>query len=172
MIEENQIIQLKKGLQRVFAFPISYTTFKEMQTTVFSLVNQSEEKANEVLHALLSGEIKKSEGESKNTLSTLVDEFGIPARLSRDVLEKGEFINFMSSDLLRQGDRALFTNHVRRVDGACFRFFSEPEGILRLLEHFTGRLEELNRGDKNKVFLKGYKEELRRLKERIEALNS
>ncbi|MBA3720963.1 MAG: DUF5414 family protein [Parachlamydiaceae bacterium] len=174
MIQEEQLQKMKRALQRVFSLPITRSTFKEIQTTVFTFTSQDKDDANMVLEAILSGEVKL-DGKSKEKvngklLKEIVDEYCIPTRLSKDVLEKGEFINFMSSDMLRQGNAILFTNDIRRVDGEHFQFFSEPEGIIRLIEHFTGRLEEINRLDNAKEFLKGHSNELLALKDRYEKL--
>lgn len=167
MIEETQLTTLKNSLKRVFSLPITRSTFKEVQSTIFNTVERDQDKANLLIESFLNGTSKESESPE---IQDVVNEFSIPIRLSRDILEKGEFINFMSSDLLKQGNKALFTNYVRRVDGEHFQFFAEPEGIIRLLEHFTGRLEEIGRVDKSNRFLKAHNEDLEKLKERIEEL--
>lgn len=175
MINSEQLKLVKNSLKRIFSLPITRSTFKEVQSTIFNAVDRDQDNANSLLESLMTGEMKQNgetPPESRQTMESLIDEFCIPTRLSRDILEKGEFINFMSSDLLRQGNTALFTNYVRRVDGEQFQFFAEPEGFIRLLEHFTGRLEEIQRIDKSKKFLKGHAEELEKLKERIDQLIS
>jgi hypothetical protein len=171
MIEKEQIQQLRYMLKRVYALPITQSTYKEVQTTIYNVCNQSTESANRVLEALLRAQAPTGQGDEQG-ITLLIEEFSVPTRLSKDILEKGEFINFMSSDLLQQGNRALFINHIRRVDGKHFQFFSEPEGILRLLEHFTGRLEEIKQADPSKNFLESHATEIAALNKRFSDLAS
>lgn len=168
-MEQAQLLQLREALKRIFSFPITNITFKELQTTIFTILNQDRDLSNEVLNTLLNGNVQQ---ENKPFLKTLADEFSVQARLSKDILEKGEFINFMSSDLLRQGDLALFTNQLRRLDGETFHFFSDPEGIVRIIEHFIGRLEEIGRVDKSKKFIKEHETNIKKLRERLKGLFS
>lgn len=168
MLEETQVKQLMGAFKRIFSLPITKSTFKELQTAIFNILQQDQDKSTTVIESLLNGEA--AQGIKQGKFQDFIEEFSIPTRMSRDILEKGEFINFMSSDLVRQGNKALFINYVRRVDGEHFQFFAEPEGVIRLLEHFTGRLEEISRADKSNKFLEGHSEELKRLRDRFEKL--
>lgn len=166
MLEDKEVNLLTQILDRIFSFPITKMTFKEVQRNVFTVVGEDREKANQVLKALVTGQLAK---DSSNAFRNFVEEFGVRARLSRDVLEKGEFINFLSSDLINPSN-PLFVNQIRRMDGQEFQFLTEPEGILHLIRHFIGRVEEFNKADQSKNFIKNHAGELEEIKNDLDKL--
>ncbi len=169
MLEKKDIDQLRQVFRRIFSLPVTRSSFKEIQRSIFTAVGEDKNKANEVLDALLNGEQDKS---SSSNFQELIEEFGVRTRLAREVLERGEFINFLSSDLINPGQHILFVNFIRRIDGQEFQFLTEPEGIVYLLKHFLGRIEEIQRIDKSKEFIKNQANDLKELKDKLDKLIS
>lgn len=167
MLEEQEARHLEQAFNRIFSFPITKLTFKEIQRSVFTVTKENRDKANQVLEAFLTGNSKQEDQDQ--AFKELADQFSAKVRLARDVLEKGEFISFLSSDLINP-THPLFINQVRRIDGEEFQFLTEPEGIIHLLKHFIGRVEELQRIDKTKAFMKHQSNELKSIRDRLDQL--
>jgi hypothetical protein len=170
MLEDQDLRQLTLNLKRIFSFPLTKLTFKEIQRSIFTTVREDKDKANQVLESLLNG-IPSQANQPDSPFNQFIEEYTLPTRLARDVLEKGEFISFLSSDLVNP-PHPLFINQLRRMDGEEFQFLTEPEGIIHLLKHFLGRIEELHRLDKSKTFIKAHSPELRLIKDKLDKLLS
>lgn len=166
LLEEQDVNHLGQIFRRIFAFPVSRITFKEVQRSVFSLTKEDRDRANQIMDALLTGESKQDKSPG---MQALINDFTPLIRLSKDVLEKGEFISFLSSDLVNPS-HPLFINQIRRIDGQEFQFLTEPEGVVHLLKHFVRRIEELQRMDKSNGFFKNQSNEIKTLCERLEKL--
>lgn len=169
MLNENTVSRIKASLQRIFSMKITRSTFREVQNAIISSSGDDKEDVNDVFESFLSGKPKDklAKGKSLDTLKSIIDEFSIPIRLSKEVHERGEFVNIITSDTLTQGDRIAFLNRVRRIDGEEFHFVTDPESTIHLLNHFVGRLQELDKSDQTKETLSKHKEDLERLRQRL-----
>ncbi len=169
MLEEDEIKQLTQILKRTFALPITKSTYNEIQRSIFKAVDENVDRANEVLVSLLGGEVKKDNDNSPDSpTQDFLDEFSVQVRLAKDIYERGEFLNFISSEVINARNNVLFSNFIHKLDGNQFQFLTDPEGIVQLASHFLGRVEEIKRIDKSKRFIKNKKEDLQNLKERLE----
>ncbi len=148
MVTKDQVIQLRANLQRIFALKISRTTFRETQNAILAAVQGDTEAANKVFEALLKGEVGKvADKDGTPILQGLIDDFCIAMRLSKDVYERGEFLQVITSDRASSQQQSLFVNRIRRIDGNEFQFVSDVDSTLSLLQHFVGRLNELGDGE-------------------------
>src|SRR5436190_1812662 len=82
------------------------------------------------------------------------------SRFTKEVSERGDFVNILTSDLLAKGDQFIFMNHLRRIDGTEFDFMSDPQNTVNVANHFIGRLLELDKNPKGKIALSNHKKEL------------
>lgn len=172
MLDDKMLMLFEGNLKRIFAMKITRSTFRELQNVILSCVNQNQDTANFLFETLMTGQVKPGTVNEKHqeVLEECIKNFTIPARLSKEVLERGEFINIITSDLVTQGEDAAFLNRVRRIDGEEFTFLSDPINTLNLLQHFAGRLPELEKNAKAKEELAKYKRELNILGDRIKQL--
>ena len=159
-------------MRRIFAMKVSRSTFREMQNVILNCVNQNKDLANLLFETLLTGQVKDEVTSSKHRaiLEDVIKHFTIPARLAKEVAERGEFINIVTSDLVFQEDQFAFLNRLRRIDGEEFTFLSDPQNTVHLLNHFISRLQELEKNPKTKNGLEKYKQELHTLGERLQVL--
>lgn len=170
MLSEATVTRVRSSLQRIFSMKITRSTFREVQNAIISASGESKDEVNDVFESFLSGKIKDkmAKGKALDTLKSTIDEFSIPIRLSKEVHERGEFVNIITSDTLTQGDRIAFLNRVRRIDGEEFHFVTDPESTIHLLNHFIGRLKELEKSDQTMEILAKHKDDLLKLKDRVE----
>jgi len=163
MINKESIEQFQGNMQRIFALKVGRTTYREIQNAVLAAANGDREDANALFEALLRGE-SKSEKVAKDAhelLQNIVDHFCIPSRLARDIYERGDFIQVITSDLVRQADNPLFVNRIRRVDGEELQFVSDVESTMHILNHFVGRLHELHASEgKESETLNNYQKQI------------
>lgn len=171
-LSDKEVVLLEKNLQRIFAMNIMRSTFREVQNTILATSDGDKEKANDLFEALLVGEIKEGvvNNKGKEVLKSVIDRFSIPVRLSKEVYERGDFINIITSDLLSQTNRVVFLNRIRRVDGEEFQFITDADSTIHLLQHFLGRVQDLDRSDTSKKIIADYKKDLTALKTKIEQL--
>lgn len=173
-ILDDKILMLFEGnLKRIFAMKISRSTFRELQNVILSCVNQEKELANILFEILLTGQIKQNISNEKHReiLEEIIKDFTIPARLAKEVHERGEFVNIITSDLVSQQDQYAFLNRIRRIDGEEFVFLSDPQNTINLLQHFAARLFELEKAPQGKEQLEKYKKEIGFIVERLKQLN-
>lgn len=171
---DDRMLHLFEGnLRRIFAMKISRSTFREIQNVILTCVNQNKEIANFLFETLLTGQIKfEVPNEShREILEEVIKNFTIPARLAKEVFERGEFVNIITSDLATQDDQVAFFNRIRRIDGEEFVFMSDPQNTLHLTTHFVGRLYELANHPKGKEELANFKKELNILAERLKQIS-
>lgn len=169
MLDENTINRIRASLQRIFSMKITRSTFREVQNAIISASGESKDEVNDVFESFLSGKAKDqlAKGKSLETFNSTIDEFSIPIRLSKEVHERGEFVNIITSDTLTQGERIAFLNRVRRIDGEEFHFVTDPESTIHLLNHFVGRLQELAKSEQTKDILASQKDALLKLQDKI-----
>ncbi len=174
IVLDDRVIMLFEGnLRRIFAMKITRSTFRELQNVILNCANQDKDLANFLFETLLTGQYKQpiTNEKHKEILDEVIKDFTIPARLAKEVYERGEFINIITSDLVSQQDQYAFLNRVRRIDGEEFVFLSDPQNTLHLLQHFAGRLMELEKAPKGKEPLEKFKKELSILAERLKQLS-
>ena len=169
---DDRILMLFEGnLRRIFAMKITRSTFRELQNVILTCVNQNKEMANALFESLLTGQIKGNYSEQhREALEALNRQFTIPARLAKEVYERGEFINIITSDVVTQQDEVALLNRLRRIDGDEFVFLSDPENTVHLLQHMISRLQELQGHAKGKEALANFKKELNLAGERLKQL--
>jgi len=168
MIANDKVQQLHDAFQRIFALPVTRSTFRELQNAILLIFDRNEEQSNQLFHALLGGQLAKEKGQDE--LLKFVKDFTVLTRLAKDVFEKGEFINLVTSDIVSHGNVLAFLNRFRRVDGQELQFLSDTDGTFNLIEHFVSRLEELNKSDSTSGLLSSRKEKVVVLKERLDRL--
>ena len=172
MLDDKIVMLFEGNLKRIFAMKITRSSFRELQNVILSCANQNQEVANFLFETLMTGQIKPGSVNEKHqeVLEQCITLFTIPARLAKEVFERGEFINIITSDLVSQGEDCAFLNRVRRIDGEEFTFLSDPTNTLNLLQHFAGRLPELMKNPKGKEELEKNKKEIGILGERLKQL--
>ncbi len=168
MVEEKTLDLVKKNLQRIFSMKITRTTFREVQNAILQSCEGNTEKANSVFETIVTGENKL--GKKSDHITHLIEHYMIPIRLSKEIFERGEFINIITSDMLNQANRYLFLNRIRRVDGEEFQFLTDVESTASLLHHFTGRIAELKKADTKGQNLSAIVGELKEIKKQIEEI--
>ncbi len=172
VLDDNIIMLFEGNLKRIFAMKITRSTYRELQNVVLNCANQNKEIANFLFETLLTGQIKMKLNEKHHEiLEEVIKHFTIPARLSKEVYEKGEFINIITSDLITQENQVAFLNRLRRIDGDEMVFMSDPVNTLNLFQHFAGRIFELENNPKGKEELAKYKKELSALADRLKKLS-
>ena len=172
-IGEKELTILEKNLQRIFSMNIMRSTFREVQNTILSAADGDKDKANDLFEALLVGEIKEGivNNKSKDMLKDILNQFTIPTRLAKEVFERGDFVNIITSDLVPQGtNRVVFLNRIRRVDGEEFQFITDTDSTMHLIQHFIGRLQELDKNEGTKQLLTDHKKDFASIKTKIEQL--
>ena len=170
MLNESTVTRIRSSLQRIFSMKITRSTFREVQNAIISASGDNKDQVNDVFESFLTGKAKDkiAKGKSLDSLKSIIDEFSIPIRLSKEVHERGEFVNIITSDTLTQGERIAFLNRVRRIDGEEFHFVTDPESTIHLLNHFVGRLQELDKADQTKEILTAHRDDLLQLRDKIE----
>ncbi len=171
MLKKTHIEQLLAQFQRIFALKIGRTTYREIQSAVLISAEGDRDLANKLLEAVATGDFKDNamDKEGSTLLRKVIDEYCIPVRLSRDVYERGDFIQVITSDVAR-GERTLFVNRIRRIDGEELQFVTDGDSTLQILQHFVGRMEEIAAAEGNKQEIANYHQELTSVRDRINQL--
>lgn len=172
-LDDRTLILFEGNLKRIFAMKITPSTFRELQNVILSCSNQDKNMANFLFETLMTGQIKESVGNEKQRelLEEIIKDFTIPARLAKEVHERGEFVSIITSDLAVQNDQTAFLHRIRRIDGEEFIFFADSQNTIHLLQHFVGRLYELEKHPKGKDQLAKYKNELSLIADKIKHLS-
>jgi hypothetical protein len=172
MLDDRVMMLFEGNMRRIFALKVSRSTFREIQNVILNCTNQNKELANFLFETLLTGQIKGEIPNEKHRemLEDVIKNFTIPARLAKEVFERGEFINIITSDLVSQEEQFAFVNRLRRIDGEEFVFMSDPQNTVHLVNHFVGRLCELEKNPKSKAELGNFKKELSLLGDRLKQL--
>ncbi len=172
MLDDKILMLFEGNLKRIFALKITRSTFREIQNVILTCANHNKQLANDLFETLLTGRIKEDLGneKQKEVLEDVIRHFTIPARLSKEIYERGDFINIITSDAVRQQEHVAFVNRIRRIDGEEFIFMSDPESTIHLLQHFVGRLQELQKTPTAKEVLMKNKDSLKIISDQIKAL--
>lgn len=178
MINKDSIDDLRANLRRIFVMKISRSTFREVQNALITACGGQKDNLNKLFEWFMTGKPDTSmvdRGDS-DVLKDLVEEFSIPVRLSREISERGDFVNIITSDTLSQKegqqDKVAFVNRVRRIDGEEFHFITDPESTLHLIRHFGSRLMELQKTEESKALLEPYKKDIQAISKLIASLSS
>lgn len=165
-LSEAQVKDLNNSFKRIFAMPITRSTFRELQNAVMTISEGDVKNSNSLFESLLTGETKKdvvSAGGAEKYFKQLVDEYGVSTRTARDVFEKGEFISLITTDILTRQNMLVFLTRIRRVDGEEIQFITDPGGSINLMKHLVGRLGELNKNEQTKHILPNYADQFQDL---------
>jgi hypothetical protein len=173
ILDDRTLMLFEGNMRRIFAMKVSRSTFREIQNVILNCTNQNKEMANFLFETLLTGQVKGEIPNEKHReiLEEIIKNFTIPARLSKEVHERGEFVNIITSDLVSQEEQFAFLNRIRRIDGEEFVFLSDTQNTVHLATHFIGRLYELEKNSKAALELSKYKKELATLAERLKQLS-
>lgn len=167
-----KIEQLQSSFRRILAMPITRSTYREMQNVILLAAEGNLNETGSIFDALLNAQSKsdlvKKGGEK--IFKNFLEDFSIPARVAKDVFDRGEFISLLTSDIISQPNRTLLLNRIRRIDGEELQFITDIDNSLHLVNHMLGRLQEVERSDNTKKISKGYKKELAEIKKKLEEL--
>lgn len=171
-IDDRTLLLFEGHLKRVFAMKITRSTFREIQNIILTCTNQNQSQANFLFETLLVGQIKiKLNEKQQEILERCIQQFTIPARLSKEIFERGDFINIVTSDIVSQNKELALFNRLKRIDGEEFVFLSDMTNTLIFLSHFVGRLTEIEDDPKSKESLASHKKEIKILAERLQRLS-
>ncbi len=172
-LDDKMVMLFEGNMRRIFAMKITRSTFREIQNVILNCTDQNQELANFFFETLLTGQIKFEIPNEKHReiIEDVIKFFTIPARLAKEVFERGDFVNIITSDLVTQQDQCAFLNRVRRIDGEEFTFMSDAQNTLHLVQHFAGRLQELSTNPTGKEEIAKYKKELSIVGERLKQLS-
>lgn len=172
MFDEKKVTQLDKAFERVFAFNITRSTFRQLQNVIFAIAEGNKDSATAILEALLLGEVKSDANRAINTVNfkKLVDKYGVLTQVAKDVLERGDFINLVTSDILQNPQAIVFANRIRRIDGDELQFITDGESTLQLVNHFINRIQEVDRAEPARNLVSSIKADLEVLKAKLDEM--
>lgn len=140
-----QIIdQLEMALNRIFVMPMTKSTFKQIQHMIVTLTAGDREQANQILEALVTGELKNGSSDVNKGFRKLADNFAWSILVSKEISERGEFLSLLTSDIIALNkDNVLLNNIIRRIDGEEFQLVTDVDGSFNVVQHFFSRLEDI-----------------------------
>lgn len=165
MIDQNNIIHLALIFRKVFALPIKRTTFRELQSALMGAAQGDRELFTDLAESLLAGQVKPIlKGRVDiDAFQRFIEQFHVQTHVAKEVHDKGDFITFITSDVINQPQGALFSNCIKTVNGEEHRFVTDVESTLQLIHHFVGRIHEAKGIEESK-------EQFERLTDRISDL--
>jgi hypothetical protein len=171
LLDVNTLTVLELSLKRIFSLAVTRSTYREVQNIVVNATRADKEQVDSFLRCLLTGEVDTNtvSPEGLEILERIIDKFTIPARLSREVLERGEYVSLLTSDTIHN-DKLL--NCIRRIDGKEFQFVTDPTMTCNLLQHFVTRLKGMTDLKDGKKTLDSVKEQLRSIKTTLDEICS
>ncbi len=164
MLNSEQSTQVQNSLTRIFSLPITRSTYREIQNALFRATNGSKEKTQYILELINKGEKVKD----NDLINELLEAFTVKTRLARDVMERGDFISLLTSDITRPQDKLFLINRLKKIDGEEFQFLTDADSTLHIIEHFIGRLQEIKSQDQE--FAKINKNRLKQLSDDLQKL--
>lgn len=172
MFDEKKLPQLDKAFERVLAFSITRSTFRQLQNVIFAIVEGDKDTATAILESLLTAEVKTDAPKAINTpvFKKFVEKYSVLTQVAKDVLERGEFINLVTSDILQNPQAIVFANRIRRVDGEELQFITDAESTLQLVNHFLNRIQEVDRTEPARNVVQGIKSDLNAIRDKIDSL--
>ncbi|MBF5050582.1 hypothetical protein CLAVI_000193 [Candidatus Clavichlamydia salmonicola] len=171
VIEENALMLIEGNLKRIFSMKVGHTTFREIQNVIVGCANNNQEMVGLLFELLLNGQIpENANNQIQALMRSLVMQFMVPVRLAKEVVERGEFINFITSDMVTHQDRCAFLNRMTRLDGSEFLLMTDVRDTLHLIRHFVSRLIEIRQSNVGEESVKANQEGLDVIKELIKQL--
>lgn len=172
MFDEKKLGQLDKAFERVFAFNVTRSTFRQIQNVIFALAEGDKEVATAILEALLIGEVKSDAHKSinNNGFKRFLENYSVRTQVAKDVLERGEFINLVTSDILQNPQNIVFANRIRRIDGEELQFITDTESTMQLVNHFLNRIQEVDKAEPSRNVVNGITGDLKAIKSKIDEL--
>lgn len=172
VLDDSALMLFEGNMRRIFAMKINRSTFRELHHVILTCVNQDKNKAEFLFESLLTGQIKQtlSNEKQRHILEDIIKNFTIPARLAKEIHEKGEFVNVISADVLSFQEEYVILNRFCRIDGEELTFLSDPASTLNIIQHLIGRLYEIKGTPKGKEALAKHKGALTVLRERLKQL--
>lgn len=172
MFDKEQLTNFRAILKGIFALKVGRSTFREVQNAAMQAFGGNEQLARDVFECLMTGKIKTNivNEDTKRPLQSVIDDFGVPLRLAREVAERGEFISVISSDALPQNETTFFLNRLRRIDGEEFHFLTDVQSTTHLLGHLIERMGEVAKTKEGRDAISKEEKTLRHLAERLQFL--
>lgn len=168
-MDDSKLTNLSHVFKRIFSMPINKLTFRELQSAVLTAAEGDRDVSKNFLESLLTSSQDNQEVSAKGPVfKDFVKEFGVLTWLAKDVFEKGEFINFISSDIHNQPNRVFFSHSLRRVDGKEFEFLTDPASTFQLVQHFLNRVHELGKTEGR--LLGSFRKEINLMKSTIDKI--
>ncbi len=173
MMDHEKINNIRNAMKRIFCLPINRSTYREIHNAFFNIFGGNVENANALMETLLSRNPnnEKARNFPKDKLNDLIEEFSMPLWVAKDVFEKGDFINLITSDMLPSPQQPVFAHRIKRIDGQEFQFITDTESTLHLFKHFLTRIQELQKHPNGKKVVSELKPEFEKLKQELNALN-
>ena len=106
MLDEKSLTNLESSLRRIFAMKLTRSTFRELQNTLIALANGNKDLTNDLYESLFTAQPKDSVVRDPKLVSQFKDlcrNFSVLVRLSKEIFERGEFVNIITSDTIIQG---------------------------------------------------------------------
>jgi hypothetical protein len=150
MIKRKTLSLVRLHFQRIFALPVTRTTFREVQNVIFAAADGNADLASSFLEILFLGEYKDGvvTEKARETLELLIEDYSLPIRLAREVQDRGDIVSLILSDPIEQKDSIGFLHRLKKVDGTEFHFVTDPVATLNLFNHMAMRLEEMDNSNK------------------------
>lgn len=159
---EEQVNQLGFMLKRLFSLPIKRSTLRELHGILMRFARGNEAQFKEMFEAFLLGQPVNP---ANKELNTLIKEYSPLVRLAREVHDRGEFLGFITSDILSfQDNKPVLSNLFRNIDGTETHFITDVPTTLQMILHFVNRLQEIAKNEAGKASVKEQKEAIAQLK--------
>jgi hypothetical protein len=174
MLDEKKVQQLDFDFQRICALAVARSTLRQMQNAVLFAVDGDKDAATRILDSLVAGESKllPKECAAQEGFDAFVKKFSVTLNVAREVAERGEFIGMVTSDIINHPQVPMLGNTIRKISGEECQFLTDVPSTVQLLNHFSFRLEEMDKLEKSKNVLQGMKKELMRLRDQVDRLIS
>ena len=163
---------MDKAFERVFAFNITRSTFRQLQNVIFAITEGNKEVSTAILESLLLGEPKTESNNAINSghFKKFAEKYGIRTQVAKDVLERGEFINLLTSDILQNPQAIVFANRIRRVDGEELQSITDAESTLQVVNHFLNRIQEVDKAEPARNIIDAIANDLNAIRDKIDDL--
>lgn len=170
-MDKQSLINLRNKIAKALTMPITRCTYKEIQNSITLAANGEQNTFVKLMDTLLTQKIALNlDVECENIIYDILDRYGISIVTAKEVHDKAEFINLLTSDLIHQPNALFFTNTIRRVDGKFLEFICDLDSLLHIIEHFTNRLDEFQKHDAEGKSLAQHKETIDRLQKKLKSL--
>lgn len=172
MIQEQTLQQLAISLKRIFTLPVTRTTFREIQSAYMGAVQGDKELFTDLIESLLAGQVKPTLHDKVDAedYQRIIQEFCIQTRVAQEVHDKGQFISFITSDVLNQPGGIVLSNCIKTIEGEELRFATDIESSVQLIMHFIGRLLEAKKVEASHSEFNRLKDVLENMRAGVERL--